>query len=101
MQNHVENYHDTSMIVIDENELLGLDKDVFQRMVLNSIEAGCKNISVDLSNVKIISSIGIEGFLHAYKTCTNNNVNFSLKNVSKMVLNELSILKLNKVFNII
>jgi len=101
MQTHVENYHDTSMIVIDENELLGLDKDVFQRMVLNSIEAGCKNISVDLSNVKIISSIGIEGFLHAYKTCTNNNVNFSLKNVSKMVLNELSILKLNKVFNII
>jgi len=101
MQTHVENYNDTSMIVIDENELLGLDKDVFQRMVLNSIEAGCKNISVDLSNVKIISSIGIEGFLHAYKTCTNNNVNFSLKNVSKMVLNELSILKLNKVFNII
>lgn len=101
MQTHVENYNDTSMIVIDENELLGLDKDVFQRMVLNSIEAGCKNISVDLSNVKIISSIGIEGFLHAYKTCTNSNVNFSLKNVSKMVLNELSILKLNKVFNII
>lgn len=101
METHILTSDDTSIIVIDENQLLGLDNDIFQGMVLNSIEEGCKNILVDMSNVKFISSMGIEGFLHAYKTCASNNVNFSLKNVSKMVMSELSILKLNKILNVI
>ena len=101
MQTHVENSEDTSIIIIDENQLLGVENKTFQNLVQNSIEQGIKNISVDLSNVKFISSWGIEGFLHAHKACINNNVNFSLKNVNSAVMNVLSTLKLNEVIKII
>jgi anti-anti-sigma factor len=101
MQTHVENSKDTSIIIIDENQLLGTENLIFQTLVQNSIEQGIKNISVDLSNVKFISSWGIEGFLHAHKACVNNNVNFSLKNVNSTVMNVLLTLKLNDVFKII
>jgi anti-anti-sigma factor len=100
MQTHVENSDNTSIIIIDENQLLGLENNILQKMILSSIEQGSKNISVDLSNVKFISSWGIEGFLHAYKTCTNNNVNFSLKNVNEIIMHELSILKLTDIIHI-
>jgi anti-anti-sigma factor len=100
MKTHSETSENTSIIIIDENQLLGLDNNIFQTMVLSSIEEGSKNISVDLSNVKFISSLGIESFLHAYKTCTDNKVNFSLKNVNENVMNVLSALKLNDILNI-
>ena len=100
MQTHVENSDNTSIIIIDENQLLGLENNILQKMVLSSIEQGSKNISVDLSKVKFISSWGIEGFLHAYKTCSNHNVNFNLKNVNVAVKNVLSKLKLTDIFNI-
>ena len=101
MQTHVENSEDTSIIVIDENQLLGTENRIFQTIVQNSIEQGSKNISVDLSNVKFIASWGIEGFLHAQKTCRKSNVNFSLKNVNPTVMKVLSTLKLNDVIKII
>jgi anti-anti-sigma factor len=101
MQTHVENSEDTSVIIIDENQLLGVENKTFQTLVQNSIEQGIKNISVDLSNVKFISSWGIEGFLHAYKMCKNKNVDFSIKNVNATVMNVLSTLKLNEVIKII
>jgi anti-anti-sigma factor len=101
MQTHVENFEDSSVIIIDDNQLLGTENVIFQTLVQNSIEQGIKNISVDLSNVKFISSWGIEGFLHAHKACINNNVNFSLKNVNSSVMNILSTLKLNDIIKII
>jgi len=100
METHIDTSDGTSIIIIDENQLLGIENETFQTLVQNSIEQGSKNISVDLSNVKFISSWGIEGFLHAYKTCTNKNVNFSLKNVNENVMNVLSTLKLKDIFNI-
>ena len=100
METHIDTSDGTSIIIIDENQLLGIENETFQTLVQHSIEQGSKNISVDLSNVKFISSWGIEGFLHAYKTCTNKNVNFSLKNVNENVMNVLSTLKLKDIFNI-
>ena len=101
MQTHIKNSEDTSVIIIDENQLFGTENEIFQTMVQNSIERGIKNISVDLSNVKFISSWGIEGFLHAYKACRKDNVNFSLKNVNPFIMSVLSTLKLNEVIKII
>jgi anti-anti-sigma factor len=100
METHVDTSDNTSIIIIDENQLLGIENEKFQTLVQNSIEQGSKNILVDLSHVKFISSWGIEGFLHAYKTCSNNNVNFNLKNVNVAIKNVLSKLKLNDIFNI-
>jgi len=101
MATHVEFAEDTSIIIIDENQLLGIENETLQTLVQNSIKQGSKNILVDLSKVKFISSWGIEGFLHAHKTCMNNNVNFSLKNVNVTPLNVLSKLKLTDIFNIV
>jgi len=100
METHIDTSDGTSIIIIDEKQLLGIENETFQTLVQHSIEQGIKNISVDLSNVKFISSWGIEGFLHAYKTCTNNNVNFSLKNVNEIIMHELSILKLTDIIHI-
>jgi anti-anti-sigma factor len=100
METHAEISDDTSIIIIDENQLLGIENETFQTLVQNSIEQGSKNILVDLSHVKFISSWGIEGFLHAHKTCRKSNVNFSLKNVNPTVMKVLSTLKLNDIFNI-
>jgi len=100
METHIDTSDGTSIIIIDEKQLLGIENETFQTLVQHSIEQGSKNISVDLSNVKFISSWGIEGFLHAYKTCTNKNVNFNLKNVNATVKNVLSKLKLTDIFNI-
>jgi len=101
MKIHVENSTDTSTIIIDENQLLGIGNETFNNQVQNSIEQGSKNISVDLSNVKFIASLGIEIFLHAYKACKNKNVNFNLKNVNVAVMNVLSKLKLTDIFTIV
>ena len=101
MQTHVENSEDTSIIVIDENQLLGTENRIFQTIVQNSIEQGSKNISVDLSNVKFIASWGIEGFIHAQNICRKSNVNFSLMNVNPTVMKVLSTLKLTDVIKII
>jgi len=101
MATHVEFAEDTSIIIIDENQLLGIENETLQTLVQNSIKQGSKNILVDLSKVKFISSWGIEGFLHAHKICMNNNVNFSLKNVNVTPLNVLSKLKLTDIFNIV
>ena len=101
METHIETINDASIIIINENQLFGMENEAFQTLVQNSIKQGSKNIFVDLSNVKFISSCGIEGFLHAYKICTNNNVKFNLKNVNPMIMRELSVLKLNEIFHII
>ena len=101
MQTHVKSSEDTSIIIIDENQLFGTENGIFQNLIQNSIDQGSKNISVDLSNVKFIASWGIEGFLHAQNTCKKSNVNFSLMNVNPPVMKVLSTLKLTDVIKII
>lgn len=100
METHIETSDDTSIIIIDENHLLGNENEKFQNLIQNSIVQGSKNISVDLSRVQFISSWGIEGFLHAYKICKNKNVNFCLKNVNANIINVLSTLRLTHIINI-
>ncbi len=101
MHTRIENSDDTSIIVIEDNQLLGNENVVLQNLVQESIANGSKHISVDLSNVKFVSSWGIEGFLHAFTTCKNKNVNFSLRNVNTTVNNVLTTLKLTELIKII
>ena len=98
MEMHVQHNKDTSTIIIDKDRLLGIENETFQTMIQNSIEAGSKNILIDLSNVKFITSMGIESFLHARTACKNKNVNLNLKNVNVGVKNVLTNLKLTDIF---
>jgi anti-sigma B factor antagonist len=98
---HIEHNQDKSIIIIDDSKLIGVEAEVFQNLVQNSIDNGSKNISIDLSKVEFISSWGIGLLVHAYTTCFNKKINFSLQGVNTQVMNLLSQIKLTELFNII
>jgi anti-anti-sigma factor len=101
MELHAEHSGDTSIIIIDKDKLIGIENETFQTLVQSSIDRGSKNISVDLSNVKFIASWGIGSLVHAYTTCNNKQVKFSIKDANASVMNVLNNLKLTMLFNII
>ena len=100
MEFNIQNVGDASIITINKDQLLGVENQSFQILIQNSIEAGSKNIVVDLSKVKYVTSLGIESFIHARMVCKNNSVNFALKNVNSGVRDVLSTLKLTELFGI-
>lgn len=100
MELHAEHFPDKSVIIIDKNKLIGVEGEIFQKLVQDSIDKGSKNISVDLSNVEYIASWGVGLLVHAYTTCINRNVKFDIKSVNENVLNVLHQLKLNEIFSI-
>ena len=100
MEFNIQNVGDASIITINKDQLLGVENHLFQTLIQNSIEAERKNIIVDLSNVKYVTSLGIESFIHAHATCKNKNINFTLKNVNAGIRNVLSTLKLTELFGI-
>jgi anti-anti-sigma factor len=100
MEFNIQNIGDSSIITINKDQLLGVENQSFQTLIQDSINAGSKNIVVDLSNVKFVTSLGIESFIHARKSCNNNNINFTLKNVNPGIMNVLSTLKLTDLFMI-
>ena len=100
MEIRVEHSGDNSKIIIDKNQLIGVESEKFQQLVQDSIDKGSKKITVDLSKVEFISSWGIGLLVHAYTSCMNRNINFNIEGVNAQVLNVLNQLKLTKLFNI-
>ena len=96
----VQHNKDNSIIFINKDQLLGTENVTFHALIKKSIDEGSKNITVDLSKVKFVTSLGIEGFLHARASCKDKNVNFTLKNVNDSVTKIFSTLKLTDLFNI-
>lgn len=100
MDMHVQHNEGTSIIIVDKDKLFGTENEFFKTLIQNSIEAGSKNIVVDLDNVKMITSLGIESFIHACAACKVKNVNFTLKNVQAPVKNVFSTLRLTDLIKI-
>ena len=90
-----------SVIHIDQKELIGLQPAEFNNLIQESIEKVSKNISVDLSKVQFISSLGIGLLVHAYTTCMKRNIKFNLQGVNAHIKDMLNRVKLTKVFNIV
>jgi anti-sigma B factor antagonist len=101
MEIHAEHFRKKSIITIDTDKFIGTDNKTFQNLIQDSINKGSKNISVDLSKVKYISSWGIGGLVHAYTTCTNRKVKFDIESVDKNVMNVLHQVKLDTLFHIV
>ena len=72
---------DRSVILIDQKELIGLQSEAFNNLVQESIDKLSKIISIDLSKVQFISSLGIGLLVHAYTTCMKRNIKFNLQGV--------------------
>jgi len=101
MENDVQHSQDKSIIIINKERLIGLESEFFQKAVQESIDNGNKNISIDLTKVSYVSSMGIGMLVHAYTTCFNKNVKFNIKGANDNVLNVLNNLKLTELFNCI
>ncbi len=97
---HAEYYPDKSTIIVDSSRLVGVENETFQSIVQDSITKGSKNISVDLSKVEYIASLGIGSLVHAYTTCTKRNVKFNIKGVGGFVMKELRQVRLDTIFEI-
>ena len=98
MEMHANYSQDISTIFIDKDKLDGFENETFLTLLQNSILLGCKNISIDLSNVKFIASMGIGILIRAYKICEDKKIKFMIKNAKSIVRNEFQQLKLNKIF---
>ena len=97
---HAEYYPDKSIIIIDNNHFVGVENKTFQSLVQDSINKGSKTITVNLSKVEYIASLGIESLVHAYTTCTNRKIKFNIEGVGVNVLKILHQVKLDTVINI-
>ena len=100
MDLHTEQDQDKAIIIIDKNKLIGVENEIFQNQVQGALDKGSSEIMIDLANVEYISSWGIGLLVHAYTSCHNKEVKFSLKGVNSQVMNVLSQLKLTTLFNI-
>lgn len=97
---HAEFLPERSIITIDNNHFIGIENKTFQNLVQDSINKGIKSISVNLSKVDYIASLGIESLIHAYTTCTNRSIKFSIEGVGENVMKILRQVKLDTVFKI-
>jgi len=100
MEMHAQHSQDISIIIIDNDKLLGFENETFQTLIQESINKGSKNVSIDLSNVKFIASLGIGILVYAYTTCKNKNIMMNVKNANKDIMNVFSHLKLTDILNI-
>ncbi len=91
---------DGSIIIVDQKEWIGIQAAAFNDLIQESINRVSKNISVDLSKVQFISSLGIGLLVHAYTTCTKKNIKFNLQGVNDHIMKVLYQVKLAEIFNI-
>ncbi|HEX9740744.1 MAG TPA: STAS domain-containing protein [Ignavibacteriaceae bacterium] len=96
-----EHHPDKSAIIINKNKLIGIENEMFQTLVLESIEKGSKTVTINLANVEYVTSWGIGILVHGYTTCINRSVNFNIMNVNENVMHVLHQTKLDKLFEII
>lgn len=96
-----EHKQDTSVIIINQNKLVGTEAETFHNLVQESIDKGSKSISIELSKVEFMSSWGIGLLVHAYTTCSKKNIKFNLHGVNNQIMNLLNQIKLTELFDII
>lgn len=100
MEIHAQYTQDISTIIIDKKKLIGIENETFQTLIQESIKKGSKEITIDLLNVKFVSSLGIGFLVHAYTSCKHKNIMFSVKNVNADIMKVFNHLKLNDILNI-
>jgi len=91
----------SSIILIEQKEWIGIQAERFNDLIQESINKLSKNISIDLSKVQFISSLGIGLLVRAYTTCKKRNINFNLQGVNNNIMKVLNQVKLAGIFNII
>lgn len=100
MDFNIEQQGSKAIIILNKSRVLGTESVELQNSILDLIQKGSKEIEIDLSLVKLITSWGIGMLIHTLTTCTNRDVELSLVGVTDSVLSALEKVKLNTIFNI-
>ncbi|MBL1213817.1 MAG: STAS domain-containing protein [Ignavibacteriae bacterium] len=87
-----------AVLKLEGKMMLGYEANDFHEAVLTAIENNKKNIVVDLSDVKFISSWGIGILVYGYTTATNGGGTFKLAAMPQDIKNILVKVKLDKIF---
>lgn len=89
-----------AIITLNKSRVLGTESVELQNSILDLIQKGSKEIEIDLSLVKQITSWGIGMLIHALTTCTNREIGLSLTGVTENVFAVIEKVKLHTIFNI-
>ena len=76
----------------------GPDAQNFQDQIASFLEAGKKNIIVEMSDVKFVDSSGLGNIVRAFSTVKDAGGKLKLAGITDKVTGVLSITKLNSVF---
>lgn len=86
------------VIKLEGEMMLGYEANDFHEAIENAIEKNKMKIVVDLSEVQFISSWGIGILMYGYTTTTNGGGVFKLAGVSDKIIEVLTKIKVNNVF---
>ena len=81
----VNEFEKTVVIKLQGDKMLGLEANEFHEAVRTSIEKNKKNVVIDMSDVKYITSWGIGVLIYGHTTATNAECFFSLAGVPESV----------------
>jgi anti-sigma B factor antagonist len=97
MKINVRETENAVIIKLEGEMMLGYEANDFHEAVRSAIEKK-KNLVVDLSEVKFISSWGIGILIHGYTTATNGGSKFNLAAVPKNVKETFQKIKIDTIF---
>ena len=93
------NEMENATVIKLEGELkLGSEATDFQDGIYNSIDKNKKNVIVDLSALKFISSWGIGMLIHGYTTAQNRDVSIKLVSVPEAINETFKKIKIGNIF---
>ncbi len=85
--------------IVDTDRLNATIAPGVKEQLNKSLNESDSDFVLNLENIKFIDSTGIGVLISALKTARQNNGNFLLANVSKEVMDLLTLMKLDKVFD--
>lgn len=98
MEININDREDCTIIKFNKHSIFGTEGVDFQKSVIKTLDKGVNSIVVDMSMVEFIASWGIGMLVHAFTTVTNRRAKFILAGVNQNVLEILSKVRLNRIF---
>ncbi|MCJ7553895.1 MAG: STAS domain-containing protein [Ignavibacteriaceae bacterium] len=100
MKVKIEETYQAAIIELKGNLIGGENAKLFREKLYELIDQNKKNLVVDMTDVKLVSSTGIGILISGYTTLKNAGGDLKLAHISDKVQGVLNITKLNQIFNI-
>lgn len=98
MQVQIKEFDNAIVIGLTGEMMLGYEANDFHEAIRSGLDKNKKNIIVDLSEVKFISSWGIGILIYGYTTATNQGSSFKLAAVPSVINETLQKVKVDSIF---